>query len=228
MPVAPSPRPCSSGNLVRSPTEHVQKYRITTPLIRTLTREEIRALIDGEPETAGKIRNRTIVALMYDTGIRVGELARLHVADVDLIAGRIVITGKNRSIDGAALSPACTRSCGRISIACDPPELFPGSAPLFGTQRGRGRVSENAVRQWMRRAKIAAGIEPARSVSPHRIRERSDASGGERRDRVSRSRLPPSKGRDMSRLYVKLAELELDRPRQHDADSPFQRLRGAS
>jgi integrase/recombinase XerC len=64
-------------------------------LPRFLTEREAEALAEGSGKTADVgIRDRAIIELLYATGMRVGELCGLRIAEVDLEAGVIRVVGK--------------------------------------------------------------------------------------------------------------------------------------
>ena len=65
--------------------------RKSTKLAPVMTPEEIKALID----TIENLKHRTVVMLLYSTGMRVKELSSLKIADIDSKAMRIkVVQGK--------------------------------------------------------------------------------------------------------------------------------------
>jgi tyrosine recombinase XerC len=60
-----------------------------------LTIEEMEGVLNApEQKTAKGIRDRAIVELLYGTGVRVSELSRLTLADLDLSDGEIRVMGK--------------------------------------------------------------------------------------------------------------------------------------
>ena len=61
-----------------------------------LKENELRALL----ETPKRMRDRLIIKLLYETGIRVGELSALTIGDVDLDAGEITIQHAKRHREG--------------------------------------------------------------------------------------------------------------------------------
>lgn len=64
-------------------------------LPRFLSEQEAEALVEGPGEDSVlAARDRAIIEMLYATGIRVGELCGLHLADVDLDAGVIRVVGK--------------------------------------------------------------------------------------------------------------------------------------
>lgn len=61
-----------------------------------LKQEELKALL----EAPRRMRDRLIIKLLYETGMRVGELAALTIGDVDLEAGEITIQEAKRHKEG--------------------------------------------------------------------------------------------------------------------------------
>jgi site-specific recombinase XerD len=61
-----------------------------------LKQEELKALL----EAPRRMRDRLIIKLLYETGMRVGELTALTIGDVDLEAGEITIQEAKRHEEG--------------------------------------------------------------------------------------------------------------------------------
>ena len=155
--------------LTRDPTEHVDTPRAGRPLPKTLTREAAAALVEAlhgtEPRT---VRDRTLLEVLYATGMRASECLGLRLEDVNLNAGYAVCTGKGqkqrlvplgehavfwlrRYLRDARLSFTRKKDCGR----------------LFVNPRG-GALSRQSLWTIVRRAAAAAGLR--RKVSPHVLR----------------------------------------------------------
>jgi len=155
--------------LTRDPTEHVDTPRAGRPLPKTLTREAAAALVEAlhgaEPRS---VRDRTLLEVLYATGMRASECLGLRLEDVNLNAGYAVCTGKGQKQRLVPLGehavawlrrylrdarPSFTRKkdCGR----------------LFVNPRG-GALSRQSLWTVVRRAAAAAGLR--RKVSPHVLR----------------------------------------------------------
>jgi integrase/recombinase XerD len=155
--------------LPRDPTEHIDTPRAGRPLPKALSRDAAAALVDGVAgDTPRTIRDRTLLEVLYATGMRASECLGLRIEDVNVNAGYAVCTGKGRKqrlvpLGEHALAwlrrytdvarPAFTRrrDCGR----------------LFVNPRG-GPLSRQSLWAIVRRAAAAAGIR--RTVSPHMLR----------------------------------------------------------
>lgn len=78
-----------------NPMRHVKNPRVPATQIRPLTDEEVKRLLAsfdiGDPE--GR-RNYTVCLLILDTGLRLGEVTRLTLKDIDPEISRINVKGK--------------------------------------------------------------------------------------------------------------------------------------
>ena len=80
-----------AGYLLTDPTTHLVYPRAPRRLPRPLSIEAMRRLLDALPKTPLGRRDRTILELLYGTGMRGGELTRLRLQDLDLEAGAVLI-----------------------------------------------------------------------------------------------------------------------------------------
>jgi len=80
-----------------NPMRRVENPRICQPEIRPLTREETQRLLDSfDQDRPVERRNYVMCLLILDTGLRIGEAARLRLDDIDLEQSRIQVLGKGR------------------------------------------------------------------------------------------------------------------------------------
>lgn len=103
----------AEGELDADPLLGMNRPKDDRKLVKALTDEELRALIDAcRGKSLKDRRDEAIVRLMAETGVRAGELLALSVADVDLNRGLAVVHrgkgGKGRVVPfgpqtGAAL-----------------------------------------------------------------------------------------------------------------------------
>lgn len=126
---------------------------------RILTEAEVQRMLSLEPDE----RNRTILAVLYGSGVRVSELCGLCWRDVQPggDAGQITVFGKG-GVTRAVRLPA--------SVWLRLTDLRGGAgpgAPVFRSRK-RGALKPLAVLRIVRRAAARAGIEAR--VSPHWLR----------------------------------------------------------
>ena len=113
------------GACGRNPFAGIPNVKVEQKVIQPLTEAEIQALLDVcDPTTEFGCRNRAIILLFLDTGLRYAELHGLTLEDVDWEAGRIHVRhGKGRKqrvvAFGAGPSDAL-RDYGRTLPRCSP------------------------------------------------------------------------------------------------------------
>lgn len=143
--------------------------KVPQPLVVVLSREQfdrMARVAAGGPQPR---RNAAILALLVETGLRLGELCALRIADVELGSARrhsrARITGKGQKERWVYFGGTCTRALMRYvqqerpATACD---------RVFLSIRGRG-ISPGAVEGMVKRVGVAAGIRGVR-LSPHTLR----------------------------------------------------------
>jgi integrase/recombinase XerD len=101
-----------------NPAERVELPKLEKPLIRIIEFEEFEALLAAcaAPQEKGFIadrnaaRNRAILWVLWDTGIRVGELCDLRLANFDRRQGTLIVFGKGRKERRVALGRNALRA----------------------------------------------------------------------------------------------------------------------
>ena len=134
-------------------------------LPRVLDTDRAMQLLDGAVENdAIARRDQAILELLYSSGLRLGELVGLDVADVDLEAGLVRVTGKGNKTRVLPVGrPA--REAIRLWLR-DRAQLEPEDAALFVGVRG-ARIHPRVVRQQIRQAGARA---LGQHVHPHMLR----------------------------------------------------------
>jgi len=132
-----------------------------------LTSREVDAVLKAAAAETGPtaVRNRAIVALLADLGLRVGELVALDLADLGTEQGHRTIrfTGKGGTPRRRALTPGAAAALDAYLAT------RAGDGPLFRTGRG-GRVDRHAVFRLVRRLARSAGVPAWAQLSPHSLR----------------------------------------------------------
>jgi integrase/recombinase XerD len=101
----------------RSPFDRVVFPKVGKPLIRIIESEEFERLLGActPPGEVGPLadraaaRNRAILWVLYDTGIRLSELCGLRTGDFDRKHGLIIVKGKGSKERRIALGQNCLR-----------------------------------------------------------------------------------------------------------------------
>jgi integrase/recombinase XerD len=157
------------GDLARDPTEHVELPRRGRSLPRALTREVATAVV--EAPDAGRprgVRDRTILELLYATGMRASECLDVKLGDVNLTAGYLVCTGKGRKQRLVPVGAEAVQWVRRYLREVRP--LWTrrrDSGRLFVNPRG-GPLSRQSLWAIVRQAAARAGVRGR--VSPHMLR----------------------------------------------------------
>lgn len=83
------------GLIEEDPAANVEAPRFRMRLPEHLTTEEVNYLLaQPDPKTAGGVRDRAMIELLYSTGLRVSELMNLQSSDIHLEGGRLRCIGK--------------------------------------------------------------------------------------------------------------------------------------
>jgi integrase/recombinase XerC len=112
------------------------------------------------------VRDKAILETFYSTGIRVSELVRLNLPDVDFINGVIKVYGKGKK---ERISPIGDKALRAIKIWLDKriTKGFGAKTPLFLNKRGR-RITERSVDRIIKKYAFKAKI--FKNLSPHTLR----------------------------------------------------------
>ena len=165
-----------------NPFDRVTFPKVGKPLIQTIDADEFERLLlaCAPPHETGPIaeraavRNRAILWVLYDTGVRVSELCGLRLADFDRKHSILTVTGKGSKERRIALGNNCLRNLLYYLDKHRPDEEelaewgSAGEDHLFLSET-RLPLTKNGVTLLFRRIKERAGITGKR-ISPHILR----------------------------------------------------------
>jgi len=155
--------------LAADPTVRLLAARQPPRLPQTLTQAQVEALLHA-PDTAVPLglRDRSMLELMYASGLRVSELVGLQNHQVDLRSGVVRVTGKGQR---ERLVPFGDEAAWWLQRYLQEarPAILGGqhSDDLFVTQRGSGM---SRVMFWMLVKKHAQAAGITAPLSPHTLR----------------------------------------------------------
>ncbi|HNT33740.1 MAG TPA: site-specific tyrosine recombinase XerD [bacterium] len=153
----------------QDPTVHLRSPKQIKHLPQFLTQEEMERLLAAPDATDPRgIRDRTMLEVLYATGLRISELLSLRIEDVDLRLGFVRTRGKG---DKERIIPMHSQA---VSLLQDYIEntrtVFDkgiGGTVVFLNPSGR-RLSRMGFWKILRKWGLKAGI--AKSFSPHTLR----------------------------------------------------------
>ncbi len=158
------------GLIKRNPARNLAQVKIQRAQPIPFTEDEIRRLLHAAEYTQHTDRrvrrptwkrNTALIILLLDTGIRVGELCRLKIADVRLEVGEIHIrpfgSGRKSKARTIPLGKAARQALWRYLSRIEDPDP---TDPLFA-------LSPKSVRNLLHRIGKAAGVP---HTHPHRFR----------------------------------------------------------
>lgn len=153
------------------PSALIDSPRTARRLPGVLGEDAVARLIASPPDTPRGRRDQTMIELAYGAGLRVSELVALPLADVNVNAGFVRVTGKGNK---TRLIPLNHTALGRIAryLAEDRPQMVkdPAERALFLTDRG-GPMTRQGFWKLLRGYARRAGIRlPSGDVSPHKLR----------------------------------------------------------
>ena len=150
------------------PAEGIETPRLPRLLPHNLTNEEVERLLSApqqNPEEPHSVRDAAILELFYSCGLRISELAKLPLSQVDLAEGVVRVRGKGSKVRLVPLGRRAQASIRAWLILRDGGPLQDDTLFLNAKGKGmkRGAVWK-VVKHWVRVANIT------RNVTPHMLR----------------------------------------------------------
>jgi integrase/recombinase XerD len=157
------------GSLKDDPTAQIAMPKIGRSLPKSLTEEEVEALLNA-PTVADPLgaRDRTMLEVLYATGLRVSELVSLKYSQLNLNQGVLRVTGKGDRERLIPLGEEAVRwlrefiGTGRGEILLDRNTDY-----LFPTRRGDHMTRQafwHIIKRYARKANVQ------KELSPHTLR----------------------------------------------------------
>jgi len=152
-----------------NPTANIPSPKLGQPIPKSLSEAEVdQLLLAPDTDTAIGLRDKTMIELLYATGLRVSELVTLTISQVNVRQGVVRVIGKGAK---ERLVPVGEEALDWLTryLRHSRPELLgmKASEVLFPSQRGRGMTRQTFWHRLKHWASVA-GIEQA--LSPHTLR----------------------------------------------------------
>jgi integrase/recombinase XerD len=157
------------GMISEDPTVNIAMPKIGRSLPQSLTEQDVEALLSA-PKVAEPLghRDRTMLEVLYATGVRVSELINLKLSQINLNQGVLRIVGKG---DRERLIPLGDEAQDWLREFIDGPRgeilLERQTEYLFPTRRG-DRMTRQAFWHIIKRYAKKSGV--SKKLSPHTVR----------------------------------------------------------
>ena len=154
------------GLIFKDPTEAVERPKRERKLARGFTLDQVRATLEKiSSRTPMGLRDRALVLLLLDSGLRISEALSLRIGDLDMANGTVVVMGK-----GSKERKVCWGETVRRAIMAwlRVRTTAKDSDPLFIGRMG-DRLDRHQFAKRLKRYTRAAGVEGAR-LSCHALR----------------------------------------------------------
>jgi len=157
------------GAVQTDPTLRVDAPKLSRQLPKTLTEADVEALLAAPPtDEALGLRDRTMLEVLYASGLRVTELVTLRVPQVSRDMGVVRVMGKGAKERLVPLGEEALAWLERYLINARPQLLGQRTSDgLFVTARGE-MMTRQAFWYLLKRYAIVAGLN--KPLSPHTLR----------------------------------------------------------
>ncbi len=161
------------GRIKANPAELVSSPRLPKRLPAHLTEEEVEAVLNAAPVTAGLKgrRDAAILEMLYGSGLRVGELVGLNDENLDLAQRLVRVLGKGKKQRVVPFGEYAARSLEEYLAERDQAGLtrvdVDGQVPVFVGIRGQ-RLQASVIRKMVQKARQRLPVR--RRMSPHTLR----------------------------------------------------------
>ena len=156
------------GIVEQTPVKNIKGPKVSKPLPQFVRDSEMKAILDSTEPDADfvSVRNRCILALFYETGIRLADLISLNNDDIDFGNGTLKVTGKR---DKQRIIPFANRLADQLKDYMELRDAeidVKDSDALFLNIKG-GRIPRHQVYHLVKDALKESNVE---KKSPHVLR----------------------------------------------------------
>jgi len=210
----------AEGSIETNPARELKPPKVCRKVVSTLSDEEIRAILGVlAPVNSSNARNQTIIMLLIDTGLRMGELINLKLDDVHMNEGLLKVMGKGKKERIVPMGSNAQRALQRYLFRYRPKPLHSGINNVFLSLL-RMPLTENSIKLvFSRLAKKSGVVRLHAHLCRHTFATRFLINGG---DVFTLQQILGHSTLEMVRHYVNLAANHV--AIQHQRFSPLDRL----
>lgn len=156
------------GIVKKNPADLLSSPKKEKRLPAVLEKNEVLALLESIPEdTVLSLRDKTMITLLYASGLRVSELTGLDILDIEYKQGVVRVVGKGSKERIVPTGDTARRLLGRCLAVRDEFRPVPGERGLFLTRHGK-RITDRMVRYILE--KYIEKLAVNKNVHPHTLR----------------------------------------------------------
>ena len=156
------------GLIQEDPTRLVRNPKLGRPLPKVISNAQVEALLEApEVETALGLRDRTMLELLYASGLRVSELVSLEHHHVNQRQGMVRVFGKGGKERIVPTGEVALNWLARYLEEARPELAKAGTAALFPSRRG-GKMTRQTFWHVIKKHARVAGMPE--DISPHTLR----------------------------------------------------------
>jgi len=157
------------GRIQKDPSAMIESPKLGRGLPKALSEQQVVALLEApDVGTALGLRDRTMLELMYATGLRVSELVNLEVINLGISQGVVRVMGKGGKERLVPMGEEALSWMQRYLQESRPDLMKGADCPLvFVTTRKAGMTRQAFWHAIRKHAKVAGIAQP---VSPHMLR----------------------------------------------------------
>jgi len=157
------------GRIQKDPSALIESPKLGRGLPKALNEQQVIELLEApDAGTPLGLRDRTMLELMYATGLRVSELVNLEVINLGISQGVVRVMGKGGKERLVPLGEEALSWMQRYLQASRPDLMKGGDCPLVFVTARKAGMTRQAFWHAIRRHAAVAGI--AKPVSPHMLR----------------------------------------------------------
>lgn len=146
------------------PMQKVEKPRLPKKMPPYLPEDELRKLLSASRFSKHPRRDRAILLLLFDSGIRAGELVNIKVGDVDFSVWVVKVLGKDQEERKVPVGEMTIKAIKEYLGE----RIKEREAPLFLSSKNGRALTVSGLRQILKRLARKAGIK--QEVYPHLLR----------------------------------------------------------
>ncbi len=200
--------------------KHLKPPTVVKKVISTLSDEEIRSILGAlKPVNTVTARNQTIFMVLFDTGLRIGEIVNLEVENTHLNEGFLKVIGKGKKERIVPIGSSAQRALQRYLFRYRPKPIHQGIDNVFLSIHGKPLTENGMKLMFSRLAKVSGVYRLHAHLCRHTFATRFLINGG---DIFTLQQILGHSTLEMVRHYANLASSHI--AIQHQKFSPLDRL----